>query len=119
MLPPPAPPPSSGRRLPQLCIPSLTAGFARPTARNSVHLSRLLATANLPAGMEFGAAGPLGGGQDEPWGPAPAMDDLDLHDEPPPPYHSVVLQSTVVSGRRGRAHRRGAAVFGGLQHVVQ
>ncbi|KAL4452515.1 hypothetical protein ABPG75_008177 [Micractinium tetrahymenae] len=55
--------------------------------------------------MEFGAAGPLGGGQDEPWGPAaPAMDDLDLHDEPPPPYHSVVLQSTVeapsTSGRQ-------------------
>lgn len=40
------------------------------------------------------------------------MDDLDLHDEPPPPYHSVVLQSTVVSGagRGGRARWEAAAL---------
>jgi hypothetical protein len=43
----------------------------------------------------FGAAGPLGGED-----PAPfdlPLQDEPLHDEPPPPYHSVVLQSTVVS----------------------
>jgi hypothetical protein len=57
----------------------------------------------------FGAAGPLGRED-----PAPfdlPLQDEPLHDEPPPPYHSVVLQSTVVTvpGAAGAGRAAGAA----------